>query len=123
VYDFAAQTGTRATKQRLRWLARTVVGVDPASNPEVYRAASPLARVSADAPPFFAIHGHDDSLVPVPEARAFVDALRAVSRRPVVYAELAGAQHAFDVFPSIRSAHVVRGVERFLDWTYTARHA
>jgi len=118
VYDFAAETGTRATKQRLRWLSRTVVGVDPARHPEVYRAASPLARVAPDAPPFFVIHGHDDSLVPVPEARAFVDALRAVSHNPVVYAELAGAQHAFDIFPSIRSAHVVRGVERFLDWTY-----
>jgi hypothetical protein len=32
----------------------------------------------------------------------------------VAYAELPGAQHAFDVFASIRSAHVIRGVERFL---------
>jgi acetyl esterase/lipase len=117
-YDFAAQTGTRATKERLRWVAKTVVGKDPSRYPEIYRAASPLARVSDAAPPFFVIHGHDDSLIPVPEARAFVDALRAVSANPVAYAELAGAQHAFDIFPSIRSAHVVRGVERFLDWTY-----
>jgi hypothetical protein len=42
-----------------------------------------------------------------------------VSNSPVAYAEIGGAQHAFDVFPSIRSAHVVRGVERFLDWTLT----
>jgi acetyl esterase/lipase len=117
-YDFAAQTGTRATRERLRWVAKRVVGKDPLRYPEIYRAASPLARVSDAAPPFFVIHGHDDSLIPVPEARAFVDALRAVSTNPVVYAELAGAQHAFDIFPSIRSAHVVRGVERFLDWTY-----
>jgi acetyl esterase/lipase len=117
-YDFAAETGTRATKERLRWVAKRVVGKDPVADIDVFRAASPHSRVSADAPPFFVIHGHDDSLIPVPEARAFVDALRAVSRNPVVYAELAGAQHAFDVFPSIRSAHVVRGVERFLEWTY-----
>jgi len=117
-YDFAAATGTRATRERLRWVAKYVVDKDPRQYPEIYQAASPLARVHADAPPFFVIHGHDDSLIPVPEARAFVDALRAVSTNPVVYAELAGAQHAFDIFPSIRSAHVVRGVERFLDWTY-----
>jgi acetyl esterase/lipase len=117
-YDFAGETGTRATKQRLDWVAKTVVGKDPMRHPEIFRAASPLARVHPDAPPFFVIHGNDDSLIPVPEARAFVDALRAVSRNPVVYAELAGAQHAFDVFPSIRSAHVVRGVERFLEWPY-----
>jgi acetyl esterase/lipase len=117
-YDFAAETGTRATKDRLRWVARHVVGKDPVRHPEIYRAASPLARVNENAPPFFVIHGHGDSLIPVREARSFVDALRAVSRNPVAYAELSGAQHAFDVFPSIRSAHVVRGVERFLEWTY-----
>jgi hypothetical protein len=39
----------------------------------------------------------------------------------VVYAELPGTQHAFDVFPSIRSAHVVRGVDRFLRWCYETR--
>jgi acetyl esterase/lipase len=118
VYDFAGDTGTRATTDRLRWLAKTVVGKDPVRDQEIFRAASPMARVSSDAPPFFVIHGHDDSLVPVPEAQAFVDALRAISGNPVVYAELAGAQHAFDLFPSIRSAHMVRGVERFLEWTY-----
>ena len=117
-YDFAGETGTRSVRDRLNWVAKYVVGKDPLQHKEIYRAASPLARVHAQAPPFFVIHGHDDSLIPVPEARAFVDALRAVSPNPVVYAELAGAQHAFDVFPSIRSAHVVRGVERFLEWTH-----
>ena len=47
-------------------------------------------------------------------------ALRAVSAQPVAYAELPGTQHAFDVFPSIRSAHVVRGVDRFLRCSYDA---
>jgi hypothetical protein len=41
-----------------------------------------------------------------------------VSTSPVLYVELPGTQHAFDVFPSIRSAHVVRGVDRFLRFTY-----
>jgi acetyl esterase/lipase len=57
----------------------------------------------------------------VPEARAFVDTLRAGSGNPVVYAELAGAQHAFDVFPSLRVVHVIRGVERFLTAVHEAR--
>src|SRR5205807_6828906 len=83
--------------------------------------ASPLHRVRADAPPFFVIHGKHDSLVPVAEPRHFVGRLRAVSHSPVVYAELPGTQHAFDVFPSIRSAHVVRAVERFLDYVWSAR--
>ena len=84
----------------------------------MFRAASPLERVHPDAPPFLVIHGKHDSLIPVREARAFAHRLRAVSRNPVAYAELAGAQHAFDIFPSIRSAHVTRGVERFLEWNH-----
>jgi hypothetical protein len=41
--------------------------------------------------------------------------LRAVSGAPVLYVELPGTQHAFDVFPSIRSSHVVRAVGRFVE--------
>ncbi len=35
-------------------------------------------------------------------------------RSPVAYAELAGAQHAFEIFPSLRGKLVLGGVERFL---------
>jgi acetyl esterase/lipase len=48
-------------------------------------------------------------------ARAFVDALRRVSTEPVAYAELPGAQHAFDMMYNKRTAHTVDAVERFLD--------
>jgi acetyl esterase/lipase len=75
--------------------------------------------VTPDDPPFFVIHGRHDSLVPVTQPRRFVEKLRAIAQRPVAYAELPGAQHAFDVFPSIRTAHVIRGVERFADYVYS----
>ena len=62
----------------------------------------------------FVIHGDRDVLVPVPIARSFVaEAARGV-RAAVVYAELHGAQHAFEVFPSFRTVHTVEYVERFL---------
>jgi acetyl esterase/lipase len=79
-----------------------------------YRAASPTHRVHADAPPFLVLHGDRDTLVPVGDARTFVRELRAVSPEPVVYAELAGAEHAFDILPSLRTARVVETIERFL---------
>ena len=44
----------------------------------------------------------------------FVDALKAESRATVTYAEFPGTQHAFEVFGSIRSHHVIRAVERWL---------
>ena len=55
-------------------------------------------------------------VVPVDQARLFVQELRRTSKRSVVYAELPGAQHAFDVFPSIRSSHIVRAIDRYLHW-------
>ena len=66
--------------------------------------------------------GTHDSLVPVVETRRFVEKLRDVSHAPVAYAELPGGQHAFDVFPSIRTAHVTRAAERFCDHVYSLAH-
>ena len=37
-----------------------------------------------------------------------------VSARPVLYVELPGSEHAFDLAPSLRCARVVEGIERFL---------
>jgi dipeptidyl aminopeptidase/acylaminoacyl peptidase len=79
--------------------------------------------VHADAPPFLVIHGSADSIIPVAQARAFVDALRRVSTSPVAYAELPDAQHAFDMMYNIRTAHTVDAVERFLDLARVAATA
>lgn len=121
VYDFTNHEGTgRADMER--FLARVVMKSSLGEDRRGWEAASPLFRVNADAPPFFVVHGRNDSLVPVRQARAFVDRLRAVSRNPVVYAELPGAQHAFDVFASIRTRHVVGGIQWFLEYV-RATHA
>ena len=119
VYDFAGASGARKARlMRDRFLAPRVMLKDPRTELGEFERASPLLRVTEAAPPFFVIHGRSDSLVGVDQARQFVRALREVSPSTVGYAELPGTQHAFDVFPSIRSAHVVRGVDRFLRFTY-----
>jgi acetyl esterase/lipase len=78
--------------------------------------SSPLAYVRPDAPPFFLAHGDHDTVVPVDNARHFADKLRGVSTNPVVYAELPGAQHAFDLLPSLRFEMVVDAIEAFAAW-------
>ena len=121
LYDFTLESGTKHSRQRLDALIRPLVMAHSARYPDDFRAASPLYRVSPDAPPFLVLHGRNDTLVPVADARAFVTALRDVAKNPVGYAELVGAQHAFDVFTSVRSAGVVRGVARFLEWCHATR--
>lgn len=117
VYDFAGSSGLRkAELMRDRFLAPRIVRRTWAEAPEVFEAGTPLLRVTGEAPDFFVLHGAHDTLVPVQQARLFVERLREVSGATVVYAELPGAQHAFDVFPSIRSAHVVRAIDRYLHW-------
>jgi acetyl esterase/lipase len=113
VYDLVGETGTKAARVRRRHLLDRIVM--KTTDDQVYRDASPIEAVRADAPPFLVIHGRNDTLVPVAEARLFVERLRAISSSPVLYIELPGTQHAFDVFPSIRSAHVVRAVGRFVE--------
>jgi acetyl esterase/lipase len=88
---------------------------------EAFRAASPITYVSPDAPPFFVLHGTNDSLIPVEQARAFSKRLREVSRQPVAYAEMPFAQHAFDIFGSSRAAHAAVAVEQFLAEIYSRR--
>ncbi len=115
VYDLAGLTGLRSAEvMRDYFLAPKVFLQDPVADREDFVRASPLAHVSADAPDFFALHGTNDTVVDVDQARAFVSRLREVSRATVTYAELPGAQHAFEVLGSIRSHHAIRAVERWL---------
>jgi acetyl esterase/lipase len=117
VYDFAGSTGLAgAIAMRDKFLAPRILKTTWAEHPEVFEQASPILRITPEAPDFFVLHGECDTLVPVGQARSFVEELRRVSRQTVVYAELPGAQHAFDIFHSIRGAHVVRAVERYLNW-------
>lgn len=83
---------------------------------------SPLAHIHSEAPPFFIAHGSRDALATVEGARTFADRLRRVSDNTVVYAELPGGQHAFDLFHSPRFEAVVDGVEAFAAWVLAERH-
>ncbi|MBK9753947.1 MAG: alpha/beta hydrolase [Nannocystis sp.] len=95
-------------------LERVVLKVRYAEHPELFLRASPIDRVHAGAPPFLVIHGSRDTLCAVEDARRFVAALRGVSHAPVRYLEMKGAEHAFDIFASVRTVPVIEAVERFL---------
>jgi acetyl esterase/lipase len=117
VYDFTDRHGHYRNPGLVRLLERQVMKKRRTDDPEAWERASPMSCVTASAPPFFVIHGDRDTLVPVDEARRFVETL-AKSGVSVAYAEVPGAQHAFEIFPSLRTTFVIHGVERYLAYVY-----
>ena len=114
VYDWTNRDKT-GRDDILDFLERVVVKDTFANNPAVFEQASSMTHVSSDAVPFFFLHGTNDSLVPVEQARSMVDMMRKESQNPVVYVEYPGAQHAFDIFGSTRTRAAVEGIETFLN--------
>ncbi|MET0700468.1 MAG: alpha/beta hydrolase [Mycobacterium sp.] len=112
-YDWEDRsTAARANFQG--FLERVVVGRKQSRHPEIFTAASPMARIHADAPPFFLIHGEQDKLIPAEEARNFRSALGAVSHNPVGYYEIPRAGHAFDLVDTSHARRCAVEVTRFL---------
>lgn len=107
----------RSTPERRRFMdfiERVVVRKRHDRYRELFRAASPIARVGPHAPPFLVVHGTADTIIPVAQAVAFVDALRATSRAPVAYLELPGAHHGFDMTDGARTPSTVTAIGIFL---------
>ena len=113
IYDFRQSNEHWHNPGLQRLLERYVMKARAADEPARFEQASPVAHVGPHAPPFLVVHGERDSLVPVAEARAFVEALRRASGTSCAYVEVPGAQHAFEVFPSVRTLHLLRGLQRF----------
>jgi acetyl esterase/lipase len=122
-YDWVSKQG-HGRKEFIAFLQKFVVKKRFTEHTQVYLDASPINRLNPDAPPFFILHGRDDSIIPVPEGREFADALRDVSTSTVVYAEIPHAQHAFDFYyGSPRAHYTAEAVERFLSWVHAKRRA
>jgi acetyl esterase/lipase len=114
----------RSTPERVRFvdfLERVVVKRKIARHPEVFRDASPIARVHRNAPPFLVIHGSKDSVIPVEQAHSFVERLRAASHSIVGYLELPGAGHGFDLIDGERACVTAHASALFLNQVYRTK--
>ncbi|MEB3063965.1 alpha/beta hydrolase [[Mycobacterium] zoologicum] len=119
-YDWQDQS----TPERVAFvdfLERVVVGRSLRRHRDLYRKASPIARVHADAPPFLVVHGSADTVIPVEQAREFADRLRAGSRSKVGYLELPGAGHGFDMTDGARTGAVSTAIGLFLNQIHRDR--
>jgi acetyl esterase/lipase len=102
----------------LPFLERFVMQARHADQPELFESASPISHVHRAAPPFFVLHGENDSVIPRVQARAFCAALRDAGAPTVCYAELPNAHHAFDIFATVRSQLAADAVADFLGVVY-----
>lgn len=74
-------------KSSVAWIFRLFMGGTPAEAGQRYNAASPITYVSQDDPPVLTLHGDQDALVPVEQARVLDEKMKA-----------AGASHTLMVF-------------------------
>ena len=117
VYDFLVRYDQHPNRKVYeRFVTGRILHETLEDNPALWDLASPVAQVHPDAPPFMVLHGTHDSLAAVNEGRVFCQKLREVSRNPVVYVEMPGAEHAWELVHSLRTEHTIDGVHRFLEW-------
>ncbi len=117
VYDFLVRYDQHPNRRvYTRFLSGKVMHETLEDNPALWDLASPVAQIHADAPPYMILHGTHDSLAVVNEGRVFSQKLREVSQNPVIYVEMPGAEHAWEIVHSLRTEHTVDGVHRFLEW-------
>lgn len=121
-YDWFTTEG-EGRREFVGLLQKMVVKQPFRRNRQTYLDASPITRVRPDAPPFFILHGEDDSIIPVGEGREFAKALEEKSDDVVVYSEIPHAQHAFDFFGSPHGHYTATAVGHFLDWVKAKRGA
>ncbi|TGD72791.1 alpha/beta hydrolase [Mangrovimicrobium sediminis] len=118
LYDFLGRYDQHHSRETLlKFLRHRVMYETEEENPKLWDLASPITHLREDAPPFMVLHGTHDSLIPVDDARVFVQRLRSVSTAPVVYAEMPWAEHGFELLHSIRAEHTINAVHRFLEWS------
>jgi acetyl esterase/lipase len=109
IFDDGGWFTRRMTERTTPW----VFGASPTEDPERFRHWSPVTLVRPGLVPFLVVQGTGDNLVPYRQTRAFVDRLRTQPDQQVVYVELPGAPHAFEVFHSLRAEAAAAAVHRF----------
>ena len=122
VYDFLVRYQQHPNREVYqKFLRGKVMHQSLDENPELWDLASPVVQVHRNAPPFMILHGSHDSLAAVRDGQVFAQKLGEVSDQAVVYAELPGAEHAWETIHSLRTEYTIDGVHRFLEWAL-AKH-
>lgn len=119
-YDLLGEQ--RADADFADFMTRNVMPGPRESHDALWRAMQPTHHLkaldAAQAPPFLVLHGTNDVLIPLAEARWFVERVRAEYPGELVYVELPHAQHGWDVPHSLRADLTVEAMQRYLELQY-----
>lgn len=118
VYDFMNKQGFRPDNTFERFLSRYVMPNAQIKDPQLWQDLSPLGLIHENAPPMLIIHGSHDALVPIEEAREFAKRMKASGKNKTVFVELEAAQHAFEIFHSVRTEFTVDAIQIYLEIVY-----
>ncbi len=118
VMDFCNLYGCAFNASTADIWSRQVVkaGLDDPEAAPLFASASAIGwaeKRAAKAPDMLLIHGDKDSLVGVQESQLLAEKLRQGSENKVIFAPIDGAQHAFNVFRSLRGELALRQTLRF----------
>ena len=121
VVDLTNRHGIRQQDRMDSFITRRIVQQTREAAPHIFEDGSPNSwihreGVAAAAPPFCIVQGTHDSLVWVEEVRRFVAEFSPLTSHPLVYAELPGAQHAFEILHSPRTSHFLNAAAAWLEW-------
>ncbi len=119
IYDFSDLHNLFHPKGLPKLLEQHVIKASLEEAPEEYRKASPIYWINDNAPPFLVVHGNRDSLAPIEGAVFFTKAFINQASAPLVYFEIPGAQHSFDLLSSPKTQAAINGAERFLAYLYS----
>lgn len=84
-------------------------------------ASAPASLAGPTSPPLMLVDAANDTVLPRGGPATWAAELSATSGAPVVRAVLPGAQHAFDLFASVRARLAGAAVEDFLAWVRSTR--
>ena len=122
VMDFCNLYGTSHNQDAAKMWAEQVIDADltDPANLSKFQSASPLAQAIGhkdpqSIPDCLLVHGDCDSLVALKESQLLAEKIRQVSDKQVICANVPGAQHAYNVFRSVRSELVLPEVVRFAE--------
>lgn len=124
-YDFLDRHGVwgEGAAKLTEFKATKIMPGPPDEHLAMWQLASPVEQVYAGAPPFLLVHGTQDSLIDVREAHHFADALRGVAGPEMIFAELRGAEHAFEMLQTPLTQYFTRAAQCFLEYQLARRQS